>query len=444
MQVTTEAVSGVTRRLNVTVPSDKLKTQFEARIKRVAKTAKINGFRPGKVPMSKIRAEYGYSVQQDVVNELIRESVFQAIQQEKINAIGVPTIESVDVNDTEMNYKAVVEVYPDFAVQGLKDLAIERKTSSVGDADVDTMIDNLRKQRQQFVASDAAAANGDQVTFDFEGSIDGEKFDGGTAQDFKLVLGSNRMIPGFEDGIVGMKAGDEKTIDVTFPEDYQAKELAGKKAQFKITAKAVETAQLPEIDEEFLKVFSITAEEGVDKLKADVRRNMEREVKNGLRNQVKQAAFDALLAANPDVEVPPTLLKEEIERQRQGMLQQFAQQFGGQMPNFDNSMLPDELFREKAERSVKLGLLVGKVIDEANLSVDQDRVKALIEDMAQSYEDPAEVIDYFSNDKQQRAQVEAVTLEDQVVDHLLDNAKVTDSEVSYQDLLAAQQQARMG
>ncbi len=444
MQVTTEAVSGVTRRLNVTVPSDKLKTQFEARIKRVAKTAKINGFRPGKVPMSKIRAEYGYSVQQDVVNELIRESVFQAIQQEKINAIGVPTIESVDVNDTEMNYKAVVEVYPDFAVQGLKDLAIERKTSSVGDADVDTMIDNLRKQRQQFVASDAAAANGDQVTFDFEGSIDGEKFDGGTAQDFKLVLGSNRMIPGFEDGIVGMKAGDEKTIDVTFPEDYQAKELAGKKAQFKITAKAVETAQLPEIDEEFLKVFSITAEEGVDKLKADVRRNMEREVKNGLRNQVKQAAFDALLAANPDVEVPPTLLKEEIERQRQGMLQQFAQQFGGQMPKFDNSMLPDELFREKAERSVKLGLLVGKVIDEANLSVDQDRVKALIEDMAQSYEDPAEVIDYFSNDKQQRAQVEAVTLEDQVVDYLLDNAKVTDSEVSYQDLLAAQQQARMG
>lgn len=444
MQVTTEAVSGVTRRLNVTVPSDKLKTQFEARIKRVAKTAKINGFRPGKVPMSKIRAEYGYSVQQDVVNELIRESVFQAIQQEKINAIGVPTIESVDVNDTEMNYKAVVEVYPDFAVQGLKDLAIERKTSSVGDADVDTMIDNLRKQRQQFVASDAAAANGDQVTFDFEGSIDGEKFDGGTAQDFKLVLGSNRMIPGFEDGIVGMKAGDEKTIDVTFPEDYQAKELAGKKAQFKITAKAVETAQLPEIDEEFLKVFSITAEEGVDKLKADVRRNMEREVKNGLRNQVKQAAFDALLAANPDVEVPPTLLKEEIERQRQGMLQQFAQQFGGQMPKFDNSMLPDELFSEKAERSVKLGLLVGKVIDEANLSVDQDRVKALIEDMAQSYEDPAEVIDYFSNDKQQRAQVEAVTLEDQVVDYLLDNAKVTDSEVSYQDLLAAQQQARMG
>ncbi len=444
MQVTTEAVSGVTRRLNVTVPSDKLKTQFEARIKRVAKTAKINGFRPGKVPMSKIRAEYGYSVQQDVVNELIRESVFQAIQQEKINAIGVPTIESVDVNDTEMNYKAVVEVYPEFAVQGLKDLAIERKTSSVGDADVDTMIENLRKQRQQFVASDAAAANGDQVTFDFEGSIDGEKFDGGTAQDFKLVLGSNRMIPGFEDGIVGMKAGDEKTIDVTFPEDYQAKELAVKKAQFKITAKAVETAQLPEIDEEFLKVFSITAEEGVDKLKADVRRNMEREVKNGLRNQVKQAAFDALLAANPDVEVPPTLLKEEIERQRQGMLQQFAQQFGGQMPNFDNSMLPDELFREKAERSVKLGLLVGKVIDEANLSVDQDRVKALIEDMAQSYEDPAEVIDYFSNDKQQRAQVEAVTLEDQVVDHLLDNAKVTDSEVSYQDLLAAQQQARMG
>jgi len=441
MQITTEVVSGLERRLNITVPAQRLKTQFDARIKRIAKTAKINGFRPGKVPLSRIQAEYGPSVQQDVINDLIRDTVFEAIEKEQIKAVGMPNIESVDVNDDGLAYKALVEVYPTVTVNNLADLAVERQVSTVGDADVDTMIENLRKQRQTFVAKKTAAKKDDQVTFDFEGSIDGELFEGGSAQGFKLVLGSGQMIPGFEDGIKGMKAGEEKVIDVTFPENYQAENLAGKAAQFKINLTTVEKPALPEVDAEFLKLFGIELapeEGGVDKLKADVRKNMEREVRNSLRNQLKQTTFDALVNANA-IEVPKAMIAEEIRRQRQQMLQQFAQQFGSAQ-NFDESMLPDELFSEKAERSVKLGVLVGAIIDSSNLVVDQERVKTMIADMSESYEDPSEVIEYFTNDKQQRAQVEAVALEDQVVDHILAAAQVTDVTVDYQELLKRNQQ----
>ncbi len=440
MIVTTETVSGISRRLNVTVPASRIDEQFEARLKKAAKNVKINGFRPGKVPMSRIRSDYGPGIRQDVINDTIRDTVFEAIQQEKINAVGMPNIEKVDLTKDGLVYEATVEVYPEVNVKDLKDLSVTRKTSEVNDEDVDGMIDNLRKQRQEWAVTKGMAKKDMQATFDFEGTVDGEKFEGGTAEDFKLVLGSGRMIPGFEDGIIGMKAGEEKVIDVTFPEDYQAENLQGKAAQFKITLKQVEKPKLPEINAEFLTVFGVTEEEGVDKLKADVRKNMEREVKNSLRQQVKQAAFNAVVENN-DVDVPSAMVTEEIVRQRQQMLQQFAQQFGGAQ-NFDQSMLPDELFREQAERSVKLGVLVGKILEDAKLTVDQERVKAFIAETAQSYEDPQEVVDFFSNDQQQRSQIEAVVLEDQVVDYILQNAAVTDESISYQDLLKEQQAQR--
>ena len=443
MQVTTEAVSGVARRLNVSVPTSRVNEQFEARLKRTAKTVKINGFRPGKVPLNVVRREYGAGIYQEVVNEIIRDTVFEAIQQEKINAVGMPNIEKVENKDDALVYEATVEVYPEVEVKAFADLEVERKASEINDKDVDTMIENLQKQRASWVETKGMAKKDMQVTFDFEGTIDGEKFEGGAAEDFKLVLGSGRMIPGFEDGIIGMKKGEEKVIDVTFPEDYQAENLAGKAAQFKITVKLVEKQKLPEIDAEFLKIFGLTEEEGLDKLKADVRKNMEREVRNGLRNQVKQAAFDALVAAN-EIEVPASMVAQEIDRQRQQMIQQFTQQFGAQGAGaFDSSMLPDELFKEQAEKSVKLGVLVSKVLADAKLEVDQARVEAYIDDMASSYEDPTEVVEYFKNDKQQRAQIEAVVLEDQVVDHILAAAKVNDVAVSYEDLLK-EQQARRG
>ena len=443
MQVTTEAVSGVARRLNVSVPTSRVNEQFEARLKRTAKTVKINGFRPGKVPLNVVRREYGAGIYQEVVNEIIRDTVFEAIQQEKINAVGMPNIEKVENKDGALVYEAIVEVYPEVEVKTFADLEVERKATEINDKDVDTMIENLQKQRASWTETKGMAKKDMQVTFDFEGTVDGEKFEGGSAEDFKLVLGSGRMIPGFEDGIVGMKKGEEKVIDVTFPEDYQAENLAGKAAQFKITLKLVEKQKLPEIDAEFLKIFGLTEEEGLDKLKADVRKNMEREVRNGLRNQVKQAAFDALVAAN-EIEVPASMVAQEIDRQRQQMIQQFTQQFGGQGAGaFDSSMLPDELFKEQAEKSVKLGVLVSKVLADAKLEVDQARVDAYIDDMASSYEDPTEVVEYFKNDKQQRAQIEAVVLEDQVVDHILASAKVNDVNISYEDLLK-EQQARRG
>ncbi|SPL71566.1 trigger factor [Acinetobacter stercoris] len=444
MQVTSEAVSGVARRLNVSVPTSRINEQFEARLKRTAKTVKINGFRPGKVPVDVVRREYGAGIYQEVVNDIIRDTVFEAIQQEKINAVGMPNIEKVENKDDALVYEATVETYPEVEVKPFDTLEVERKSTEINDKDVDIMIENLQKQRQTWAETKGMAKKDMQVTFDFEGTIDGEKFEGGSAEDFKLVLGSGRMIPGFEDGIVGMKKGEEKVIDVTFPEDYQAENLAGKQAQFKITVKLVEKAKLPEIDAEFLKVFGISEEEGLDKLKADVRKNMEREVKNGLRNQVKGAAFDALVAAN-EVEVPAAMVAQEIDRQRQQMIQQFTQQFGAQGAKaFDSSMLPDDLFKEQAEKSVKLGVLVSKVLADAKLEVDPARVDAYIDDMASSYEDPTEVVEYFKNDKQQRAQIEAVVLEDQVVDYILASAKVIDQQVSYQDLLKEQQARQQG
>ncbi|EXC33245.1 MULTISPECIES: trigger factor [Acinetobacter] len=442
MQVTSEAVSGVARRLNVSVPTSRINEQFEARLKRTAKTVKINGFRQGKVPVNVVRREYGAGIYQEVVNDIIRDTVFEAIQQEKINAVGMPNIDKVENKDDALVYEATVEVYPEVEVKALDTLTVERKTSEIQDKDVDQMIENLQKQRQTWVETKGMAKKDMQVTFDFEGTIDGEKFEGGSATDFKLVLGSGRMIPGFEDGIIGMKKGEEKVIDVTFPEDYQAENLAGKAAQFKITVKQVEKAKLPELDAEFLQTFGVSEEEGIDKLKADVRKNMEREVRNGLRNQVKQAAFDALVEAN-EVEVPSAMVAQEIDRQRQQMIQHFTQQFGGaNAQTFDKSMLPDELFKEQAEKSVKLGVLVSKVLADAKLEVDPARVEAYIEDMASSYEDPTEVIEYFKNDKQQRAQIEAVVLEDQVVDYILAAAQVSDTEVSYEDLLKEQQARR--
>ncbi|MEZ2902379.1 trigger factor [Acinetobacter terrestris] len=444
MQVTSEAVSGVARRLNVSVPTSRVNEQFEARLKRTAKTVKINGFRPGKVPLNVVRREYGAGIYQEVVNDVIRDTVFEAIQQEKINAVGMPNIDKVENKEDALVYEATVEVYPEVEVKAFDALEVERKTTEVNDKDVDQMIENLQKQRQAWAETKGMAKKDMQVTFDFEGTVDGEKFEGGTAEDFKLVLGSGRMIPGFEDGIVGMKKGEEKVIDVTFPEDYQAENLAGKAAQFKITVKQVEKPKLPEIDAEFLKIFGLTEEEGVEKLKADVRKNMDREVKNGLRNQVKAATFDALVAAN-EVEVPESMLAQEIDRQRQQMIQQFTQQFGAQGAQaFDSSMLPDDLFKEQAQKAVKLGVLVSKVLADAKIEVDPARVEAYIDDMASSYEDPTEVIEYFKNDKQQRAQIEAVVLEDQIVDHILASAKVTDKAVSYEELLKEQQARQQG
>lgn len=441
LQITTNKTSNLETQLTVKVPVATIQTRVEKRIQQVAKTAKIDGFRKGKVPVSHIRAQYGAGIQQEVINDTIRDTVFDAIREENIRAVGMPNIDDVKLENDFLVYQATVEVFPEVDVQGLSDIEVERQTAKVDDKDVDVMIENLQKQRQTYVTKDGAVEDGDQVKFDFEGSIDGEKFDGGAAEDFSLVIGSGRMIPGFEDGIKGMKAGEEKTIDVTFPEDYQAENLKGKQAQFKINVKSVEKAQLPELNDEFFELFGVK-EGGLDKLKTDVRKNMEREVKNAARNQVKEAAFNALLDKN-EIEIPASMLEQEIDRQRDMMLNRFAQQFGANPSNFSKDMLPNELFEDQALRAARLGVLVSSIIDKNKLEVDQERVTKFISDMAENYEDPNEVIDYYTNNKQERANIEAVVLEDQVVDHILSQGKVSDKDVSYQDLLASQQQGMM-
>ncbi|MDI4497820.1 trigger factor [Moraxella nonliquefaciens] len=441
LDVAVNVISDKQTQLTVKVPVGTIQSQVESRIRSLAKTAKIDGFRKGKVPVSHIRAQYGAGIQQEVINDVIRDTVFQVLADKKVRAVGVPSIDDVKLENDFLVYQASVETMPEVQVKGLDEIEVERQMATVSDSDVDTMIENLQKQRQTFETKDGELGDGDEATFDFEGSIDGEKFEGGSAEDFRLVIGSGQMIPGFEDGMKGMKAGEEKTIKVTFPEDYQAENLKGKEADFKITLKEVKEAKLPELNDEFFELFGVT-EGGLDKLKTDVRKNMEREIKNAARNQVKQAAFDALVDKN-EFDVPNAMLAAETDRQRNLMLQRFAQQFGANPNTFDKNMLPDELFEDQALRAVRLGVLVGQIIDKQKLEVDQERVTAFIAEAAENYEDPNEVIEYFTNDKQERAGIEAVVLEDQVVEYILSQAKVIDKEVKYQDLLATAQQAQM-
>ncbi|OBX48699.1 trigger factor [Moraxella nonliquefaciens] len=441
LDVAVNVISDKQTQLTVKVPVGTIQSKVESRIRSLAKTAKIDGFRKGKVPVSHIRAQYGAGIQQEVINDVIRDTVFQVLADKKVRAVGVPSIDDVKLENDFLVYQASVETMPEVQVKGLDEIEVERQMATVSDGDVDTMIENLQKQRQTFETKDGELGDGDEATFDFEGSIDGEKFEGGSAENFRLIIGSGQMIPGFEDGMKGMKAGEEKTIKVTFPEDYQAENLKGKEADFKITVKEVKEAKLPELNDEFFELFGVT-EGGLDKLKTDVRKNMEREIKNAARNQVKQAAFDALVDKN-EFDVPNAMLAAEIDRQRNLMLQRFAQQFGANPNTFDKNMLPDELFEDQALRAVRLGVLVGQIIDKQKLEVDQERVTAFIAEAAENYEDPNEVIEYYTNDKQERAGIEAVVLEDQVVEYILSQAKVTDKEVKYQDLLATAQQAQM-
>lgn len=440
LDVQVSVLSDNKTQLTVKVPTKTIQNHVEAKIRQVAKTARIDGFRKGKVPVSYIRTQYGAGIQQEVINDTIRDTVFEALSQEKVRAVGMPNIDDVKLENDFLVYQATVETFPEIAVQGLSDIEVERQSATVSDSDVDTMIESLQKQRQTFEIKDGSLEEGDQAVFDFEGSIDGETFEGGTATDYTLEIGSGRMIAGFEDGMKGMKAGEEKTINVTFPADYQAEHLQGKEAQFKINLKTVQTPKLPELNDEFFALFGVK-EGGLDKLKTDVRKNMEREIKNAARNQIKQATFDALLEKN-EFDVPQAMLAQEIDRQRELMLQRFAQQFGANTNTFNKDMLPDELFEEQALRAVRLGVLIGRIIDEQKIQVDQNRVDEFIKEAAENYEDPAEVIEYYSNDKQQRAGIEGVVLEDQVVEYILSQGKVSDKEVQYQELLAASQQAQ--
>lgn len=428
MTVSVETTQGLGRRITITVPADSIESAVKKELVEVAKKVRIDGFRKGKVPANIIAQRYGASVRQDVLGELMTRNFVDAIIKEKINPAGAPNYVPGEYKEGEdFTYAVEFEVYPEVELQGLDSIEVEKPLVEVTDADVDAMLDTLRKQQANWKESDAAATAEDRATIDFSGSVDGEEFEGGKASDFVLAMGQGRMIPGFEEGIVGHKAGETFTIDVKFPEDYHAENLKGKDAKFDIVLKKVETRELPELTEDFIKRFGV--EDGsIEGLRAEVRKNMDRELKGAIRNRVKTQAIDGLVKAN-DIDVPAALIDSEIDVLRR----QAAQRFGG---NEKQALeLPRELFEEQAKRRVVVGLLLGEVIRTHELKADETRVNALIEEMASAYEDPQEVIEFYSKNNELMNNMRNVALEEQAVEAVLEKAKVTEKATSFQELM---------
>lgn len=425
MQVSVENTSALERRMTIAVPAERVENEVNKRLQQTAKRAKVAGFRPGKVPMSVIRQRFEADARQEAFGDLVQASFYEAIVEQKLNPAGAPAVEPKSFEKgKDLEFVAIFEVFPEFTVAGLESISVERLTAEVADADLDNMLEVLRKQNVRFEAVERAAEKDDQVNIDFVGKVDGEAFAGGSAKGTQLVLGSGRMIPGFEDGLVGAKAGEERVVNVTFPEDYQNLDLAGKAAEFTITVNSVSAPQLPELNEAFFAQFGIK-ESTLEDFRAEVRKNMERELRQAIKTKVKNQVMDGLLAANP-IEVPKALLENEVNRLRV----QAVQQFGG---NIKPEQLPAELFEEQAKRRVVLGLIVAEVVKQFELKPDEGKVREMIEEMASAYQEPEQVIAWYYKNDQQLNEVRSVVLEEQVVDTVLQKATVTDKSVSYED-----------
>ena len=433
MQVSVETTSGLERRVTVGVPADKLDSAVKTRLADAQKNLRVDGFRPGKVPMGEVKRRFGKAVRDEVLSEVMRESFIDAVSKEKIEPAGMPQFEAtVNEPGKDLEFVATFEVYPEVSLAAFDAIEVEKPVAEIGDADVDKMIEQLRGQRATYEVVERAAEQGDRVNINYAGTRDGEAFDGGTADGQQLVLGSGQMIPGFEDGIVGMKAGEEKSIDVTFPEDYQAEDLKGQAVKFAITVNKVEAQKLPEVDDEFMALFGVK-DGGMDAFRTEVRGNMERELRNAVKGKVKEQIMGGLVAAH-SFDVPAALVTGEIQRMRQQMMQQFG---GGQQ--FDASMLPEELFKEQAERSVRLGLIVRQILEQHELKADADKVRAQVEEIASQYESPEEVVNWVYSNPQQLQQIEGAVLEEQVVELVLGQAKVAEKVLPYEEAVARQQ-----
>lgn len=434
MQVSVETTSQIERRITIQVPAAEIDEAVSTRLKNTAKNVRLNGFRQGRVPMAVVRQRYGDSVRSEVVGEVMRERYVRAITEESLNPAGYPQIEpKVNEAGKDLEFVATMEIYPQVELASIEGTEVERPVVNVSDADVDEMIETLRKQNADWQETDAPAADGDQVTIDFQGFIGDEPFEGGSAEGHALVIGSNSFIPGFEAQLIGAKAGDEKTLQVTFPEDYQAEHLAGKEASFKVKVHKVSTQQLPEVDATFIERFGV--EDGdQEKFRAEIKKNMTREATQAVDNRVKQQVLDALKKAN-DIPVPGALVQQETD----AMKRQAAQQFGlGE--DFDVSQLPNELFEEQAKSRVQVGLLLAEVIKANELDADDDAIKAKVEELAEQYQDPSEVVEYYMSNDQLKTQVKSAILEEKAVGKLLEQTNVKDVEMSYQQALAAAQQ----
>ena len=442
MRVSVETTSGLERRLTVGVPADRVDSAVNKRLQDAARNVRLPGFRPGKVPMKVMKQRFGAGVRQEVLGEVISQSFQEAVMSENLRPAGQPSIEARKMDaGQDVEYTATFEVFPSVEVNSIDDLSIEKPVAEVMEADVDDIVEVFRKQQGKLVTVERAAAEGDTVVIDFQGFRDGEAFDGGSGEGTTLELGSGRMIPGFEDGLIGAGPGDEKTLNLTFPEDYQSEELAGAAVEFKVQVKEVQELELAPVDDALFAQYGL-ADGTEEDFRAEVKQNMERELRNAVEASVKSQVMDAIVAAHAELELPSALIGQEINAMRQQMFQQF----GGAAPqDLDlTSILPDEMFSEQAERRVKLGLVVAEMISQYELSAEPAKVREAIEDIASTYQDPEEVINWYYSENEQLAGIESRVLEDAVVEKLLSTAAITEAECSYQDALAKARPPQQG
>ena len=435
MQVSVETTQGLERRLTISVPAESIDSAVKSRLQQLAKTQRINGFRPGKVPVSVIKKRFGQAVRQEVAGEAMQRNFYEAVVQEKLNPAGMPAFElKTDKDGEDLEFVASFEVYPELEVKGLDAIEIEKPVVDIEDKDLDEMMETLRKQHANWKEVKRKIKKDDRVTVDFVGTIDGEEFEGGKSENFPLELGKGRMIPGFEDPIVGKKTGEEVVAEVTFPEDYHAEALKGKEAKFEIKINKTESLELPKVDGEFAKLFGI--EDGdIEALKAEVRKNMQRELDQTLKAKVKEDVISGLLEKN-EIDLPKALVDQEINVLREQAVQRFSQQTGGKTDNMPE--LPADLFEENARRRVSIGLLLGEIIKQNELEVDSAKVDALIETTASAYEDPQEVVNYYKSNQELMQQMNNVALEEQAVEWVLEQAKVKDVKKGFDEIMNKQ------
>ena len=433
MPVTVESLDKLERRITLTLPADSIQREVESRLKKLSRTVRADGFRPGKVPMSVVAQRYGYSVHYEVMNDKVGRAFADAAGEAKLRVAGAPKITQKDeAPEGQLAFDATFEVYPEVKLGDLSAVEVERVQAEVGDAAIDRTLDILRRQRRTFQQRPQAegAAEGDRVTIDFEGKIDGVPFAGGQAEGFQFVIGEGQMLEQFDAAVRGMKAGESKTFALQFPADYQGKDVAGKEADFLVTLKKVETQHLPEVNEAFAKSLGI-ADGSIDGLRADIRKNLEREVKFRVLARNKAAAMDALLAA-AELDVPKALIDGEVERLVAAAREDLKKRG---IKDADKAPLPTELFQSQAERRVRLGLVVAELVRANGLQARPEQLQKHIEEVSQSYEKPAEVMRWYLGDRQRMAEVEAVVVENNVTDHVMRTAKIVDKTLAFDELM---------
>ena len=432
MQVSVEKTSELSRKMTVTVPDELLQEKMEVRFKKLAREVKVDGFRPGKVPTSMVKKLYGERVKNEVAGDLIQSTYFEALQQQELVPAGHPNITPADKNEG-FEYIAEFEVYPEVMLDAVNELEIARPTANVTEADVDNMIEKLRQQKKTWAAVERASQDGDQVTIHFSGMSEGENFTDGKVENYAVQIGANQMIPGFEDELKGLSVGENKTFNITFPEKYNSEKLAGKEVEFEVELVKVEEPQLPALDADFIKAYGVEAGE-VDAFRADVKANMERELVQGLKNKLKTAVMDALFE-HVKISLPNALIDQEI----QTLMKPYAERANKARMKLEDLNLPRDMFETQAKRRVALGLILGEIIRKNEITIDADKVRTVIEDMAKSYEKPEDVINWYYADNSRLNDVQQMVLEDQAVDWVIERAKVTDQSVGFEDVMDKQQ-----